>query len=66
MAKSYAVRVRQFMEKHNISRNLLASMTHVYPTHIAKMEAGEVLPSEDWWNRFELLERTYGRKEPTI
>ncbi len=64
MGKSYAVRVRQFMEKHKISRNMLASMTQVYPNHIAKMETGEVLPTEDWWNKFETLEHTYDRKEP--
>ncbi|MBQ6564276.1 MAG: helix-turn-helix transcriptional regulator [Clostridia bacterium] len=64
MGKSYAVRVRQFMEKHKISRNMLASMTQVYPNHIAKMETGEVLPTEDWWNKFVILEQTYDRKEP--
>lgn len=64
MGKSYAVRVRLFMEKHKISRNMLASMTQVYPNHIAKMETGEVLPTEDWWNKFVILEQTYDRKEP--
>ncbi|MCR4884550.1 MAG: helix-turn-helix transcriptional regulator [Clostridiales bacterium] len=64
MGKSYAVRVRQFMEKHKISRNMLASMTQVYPNHIAKMETGELLPTEDWWNKFVILEQTYDRKEP--
>ena len=66
MGKSYAVRVRQFMENHKVSRNLLASMTHVYPTYIARMETGEVQPTEDWWNKFEVLEMSYRRKEPVI
>ncbi|MBQ1860509.1 MAG: helix-turn-helix transcriptional regulator [Clostridia bacterium] len=66
MGKSYAVRVRQFMENHKVSRNLLASMTQVYPTYIARMETGEVLPTEEWWNKFEVLEMSYRRKEPVI
>ena len=64
MGKSYAVRVKQFMERHKVSRNLLASMTQVYPNHIAKVESGELLPTEDWWTKFEIIERTYARKDP--
>ena len=60
MGKSYAVRVRQFMENHKVSRNLLASMTQVYPTYIARMETGEVLPTEEWWNKFFYRSNGYG------
>lgn len=63
MGKSYAVRMRQFMETHKISRNLLASMTQVNPNHIARLETGEISPSEEWWNKFELLEQNLRRKE---
>ena len=63
MGAGYGVRVLRFRERHNFSRNLLANMTQVSPGVIARVENGEVTPSEDWWNKFLMLERQMSGKK---
>ncbi|MBQ1861569.1 MAG: helix-turn-helix transcriptional regulator [Clostridia bacterium] len=38
---------------------MLATMLQVSPSNIAKVESGEQIPSQEWWDKFLYLERNY-------
>jgi ribosome-binding protein aMBF1 (putative translation factor) len=59
LGAGYANRVFDFRNDNKISRNMLATMLQVSPSNIAKVESGEQIPSQEWWDKFLYLERNY-------
>lgn len=59
LGAKYANRVLSFRNENSISRNMLATMLYVSPSYIAKVESGEQVPSQEWWDKFLYLEQQY-------
>ncbi|MBQ6565033.1 MAG: helix-turn-helix transcriptional regulator [Clostridiales bacterium] len=38
---------------------MLATLLEVSPSYIAKVESGEQIPSQEWWDKFLYLEQQY-------
>ncbi len=56
--------VRQFMERHHLSRHMLASQLGCAPSLIARIERG-MEPSREWMAKFQYIERLYDQERST-